>query len=330
MADGALGQTTERLSESDAQQLLERARKAFLAGDYAVACPKYEELVRGRPGLGARMGLGDCYRMSGRLASAWEVYEAIVADAPGVEAAATKPKDRTTAQQRAIEAARRMSEIEPKLAWLVLDIPEETRALSDLRIQRDGITIPKEKWGSRLPVDGGDHVVFVQASNRKNWQKSIHVTTDSGEIKVVIGPLAKEGAKAAVDGLDPESPDDKAEQKEETSRPGLGARIAGATIGVLGLGAIGVGSYFGLRAIHARDASVASGHCDAQSFCDPVGKDMRIEGRTSGNISTALFIGGSIAVGVGIVLLATAPKKESEKHVELTVGPGSIGFRGKW
>src|SRR6185295_14702479 len=58
-----------------AEALFSAGREAFEKGDYATACPKFEESHRLDPGAGALINLAACREKLGKLASAWESWQ---------------------------------------------------------------------------------------------------------------------------------------------------------------------------------------------------------------------------------------------------------------
>src|SRR5689334_14360288 len=94
----------DAVDEQKVNALFAEARAAFVAGDYATACPKFEEVVRMKPGLGARLGLGDCYRAQVRLAKAYEVYKGVLDDVPELVKKAKGFTEQSKVQKRGDEA----------------------------------------------------------------------------------------------------------------------------------------------------------------------------------------------------------------------------------
>ena len=101
-------------------------------------------------------------------------------------------------------------------------------------------------------------------------------------------------------------------------------------VGAAGVVGIGVGSYFGLRAISKKDASEADGHCHDGNQCDDVGYALRDEGRDAGTISTVLFVVGGAAMAGGLTLFLTAPAAGGGVKAEVSVGLHGMSLRGTW
>lgn len=315
-----------------ARALHDEAVVALDARDYAVACPKLEQVVRMIPhGLGAKMTLAECYEGAGRLASAWATYVAVEEGA-----AAQRQTDR-------VDAARsRAAALKPRLAQLTVIVPDALRALSDLQIRRDGVPVEQTVWGAAIPVDRGEHGIVATATGKRAWEMKVTVEADGAAVSVEIGLLEDDAPavapQPAPEPLPPAPPPPALPSKRapppveaEAGRGGLGAqRVAGLIVGGAGLAALGVGTFFGFRAIAKKSDSEAGGHCHDGNVCDDVGFALRDEGYAAGNISTALFIVGGVAVAGGVTLFLTAPPRERGLSAQVGVSPGGLLLRGRW
>jgi serine/threonine-protein kinase len=101
---------------------------------------------------------------------------------------------------------------------------------------------------------------------------------------------------------------------------GLGTQqVVALVAGGVGVVGVGVGSWFGLRAMsrrdHARDICPAD--CD-----DDAGRDAWRDAVSAGNLSTAGFVVGGTALAAAAVLWLTAPVGN------LRVGLGHLGWEG--
>ena len=108
------------------------------------------------------------------------------------------------------------------------------------------------------------------------------------------------------------------------SSDGSTQRTAGWIVGGIGVVGLGLGSYFGLRAVgkwHDSDAE-----CPTSATCTSDGATASEDAGKAADISTVSFIVGGVGVGVGAVLLLTAPSGESGK-ASAWLRP-SIGPRG--
>lgn len=175
----------EARAQSDAQRtgmaraLFDQAVSEIASGDYESACPKLESSVKLEPGaLGARITLAECYEGAGKLASAWSTYLQ-------VEAAATAAKQAA----RLTRAREHLEALGPKLAHLIVEVPEEVQSLPGLTIFRDGLEIDRAVWSVPIPVDRGTHQIVMTATDRKRVEQSFEVDHDGQSVTVKLPRL---------------------------------------------------------------------------------------------------------------------------------------------
>lgn len=338
----------EAVDEQKVNTLFNEARDAFVAGDYATACPKYEEVVRIKPGLGARIGLGDCYRAQGRLSKAWEVYKGVIEDVPELVKKAKGFTEQSKVQKRGDEAKTRIKEIEPKLGWMVLVVPESVLAMKDAVVHVDGIVVDRAKFGVRMPVDRGEHVVHVYAPGKKAWDKTVALV-EGAELSVTVQALEDEPPPVKPGPVETQTtgntgtqtnpppliapdkpPPDQVRPPPDTKNGFFSTqRIIGLSLGAVGAGALIAGAVFGNRAIEKRDASEEGGHCVANR-CDQIGLPLRQESLDAANLSTGFFVGGGVALAAGAAIFLIAPKQNGSPRATLVLGPSSLHCIGRF
>jgi len=98
----------------------------------------------------------------------------------------------------------------------------------------------------------------------------------------------------------------------------LGVAVFGA--GVVGLG---LGAFFGVRALEAKGESAL--YCVGND-CEAAGVGLRSTALTNGNLSTAFLVGGVLAAAGGFALWWTAPSAQA--RVGVSAGPGTVVVRG--
>jgi len=339
----------ESVDEQRLNVIFAEARAAFVAGDFAEACPKFEEVVRLKPGLGARIGLGDCYRAQGRLAKAWEVYIDVIDDVPDLVKKAKGFTEQSKVKKRGDEARERIKEIEPKLGWMVLVVPEAVSSLEGLVLQVDGLPVERTRFGIRLPMDRGEHVVDVAAKGKKTWEKNVALV-EGAELSVAIQPLEEESAPIKTGPTENPLPP-PTEVKPPVSTGPIGGnkpppdtikpppdakasffsppRIVGLGLGVVGAGVLVGGAVLGSMAIEKRDASEAGGNCIANR-CNEMGLALRQESLAAANASTGLFVVGGVAMAAGLTLILIAPKQTAPVQANVVLGPSSLYCVGRF
>jgi hypothetical protein len=252
-------------------------------GKYGDACPKLEESQRLDPAPGTQFNLGDCYEHLGRNASAWALFLNVAAAA---KSAGLSDREKT-ARERALAA-------EAKLVKLSVQAPN---APSGMEITRDGVVVGRPQWGVPVPVDPGTHRIVASAPGKKPWERTVDISAES--IVVEVPGLADAAASSS-------APSDAAPHEPE--HPGRTQRmlaIVAAGVGVIG---IGVGSAFGLKDKSKLDDSTS--HCRGNA-CDAEGVSLRSDAIAAGNVSTAMFTVGILALAGGGVLWFTAKSADA-------------------
>jgi hypothetical protein len=274
-------------------------------------------------GVGGRLTLAECYEGAGKLASAWTQYTL-------AQAAAARQKQ--TAREK--KAAQRASALRPKLAELTVTVPEAVRATEGLLVERDGVAIGAAQWDTAIPVDKGAHEVVATAPGKQRWAKTADVAADGEKATVTLEPLIDEPkpeASAEAPPAPPPTPPPKAEPPPRSE--GLGTqRIAAVVAGGVGVVAIGVGAFFGIRAMSKQSESEET-HCrvEPSTTCDAEGLAIRDDGRTAGTISTVFFVVGAVGAGAGVTLWLTAPKDgQPGTRTALRATPGGLVLAGSY
>lgn len=314
-----------------AEQLYDEAKKLIGSGHYADACPKLEQSQKLDPGMGTQFHLADCWQHVGRTASAWAQFREVASEAraAGQTARARVAKDRADA-------------LEPFLTKLVI-APGVTSTIPGLAVRRDGTEVPRESWGSPIPVDPGNHEVSASAPDKQSWQTSVDaegqgkvVTVDVPMLADVAPPppppvaVVPTPAPAPAPALapPPAPPPAIAQQSAPITTPrtdrgtvGVTSAMPGSEEPVLqnrggtqravgwifvgaGLAGVGIGAYFGTRWIE--DHETANLHCP-NGACDSIGIANNDAATTQARYLLASGGGGIVALVLGTVLVATAP-----------------------
>jgi len=274
-------------ASNEAQELFESARGLIGQGRFREACPKLELSQALDPGIGTMFNLARCYELSGRFASAYVAYQRSIAQMH----AAGQTSRETIAQGLA-------SAIEPRVAHVKLAVHLE-RIEPGLELHLDGARVEREAWSAAIPVDAGDHVVSASAPASKPWQRAFTIDHDAQTVTLDVPPLVPVAAVTATSPLPAQVLD-----RGIPSARGRSQRTLAAVGAALGLGAVGVGSYFGLRSMSL--ASQATPLCDG-IWCDERGYSLRTDARSAGNASTIAFGTGIAFVAAAAILWLTAP-----------------------
>ncbi len=302
-----------------AQALFDRGKKLMAEGDFAEACPKFEESQRLDPALGTLLNLADCYEKAGKVATAWGAFLELAAKA-----------DAAGQKQRARIGRERAAALVPRLSKIVVNAPRAADA-SRVQITRDGVFVGEGQWGTEIPTDPGAHTVAASAAGRQPWSASVVVA--EGKTTVVTVPdLAPLPASAAPPARPEPVAADHADLSPPPSEPGhgLGAqRVLALVSAGLGVAGIGVGTAFGL--VSMSQHSHASSLCPAQTCADSTGSAAWHDAVVSGNVATIGFIAGGVGLVGGAVLWLSARREPSSApSVQVGLGPGSMQVLGTW
>jgi hypothetical protein len=296
-------------NQKRADELFTQANQLADHGNFAEACPRYEESNSLDPAIGTKFNLADCYEHVGRLATALTLFREV--ERVAGETGKIERRDGARKRADAIE------QIVPRVKIVLAPssgIPGLVVTLDDKLLARDDL-------GRLLPLDRGRHTVSANASGRLPWSKTLDVPDPEGRDIVVPELQLSAPATPLPAVVVPVAANDSS---------GTGARktLAFASGGV-GLAGIVVGSVFGILSIKEHGDYTQA--C-ANSVCPSPGALMGAKGSastalTEGNVSTAGFVVGGVGVAAAVVLWLTAPKKEQARAFEVVpaVGPGFGG-----
>lgn len=276
-----------------AEALFRDGRRMMDEGKFKEACRKLEESQRLDPADGTLLNLAVCHEKEGRVATAWGEF---------MTALTTARRDGRT--DRESLARERIQAIEPTLPRLFIEVPQTSR-VPGLKVLRNGTLLQQGAWDTAIPVDPGEVEIEAQAPDYKAWKTKVTIAlakTDRVTVpKLVPAPPAPKPTTSAVIGGPIAPPPD-----------GSGQRITGLVLGGVGLAAVGVGSYFGIRASSKRsDSDNACPVSNGQEQCTQRGVDLNEEARTSARIADVSIGLGVVALAAGAYLYFTSPSGSS-------------------
>jgi hypothetical protein len=325
---GALAVTRASQAQASAEEkaaaeaVFEEGLRLVKQGNFAEACPKFEMSQRVEPGVGTMLYLAECYEKTNRSASAWAMFR----EAASLAGASGQTDRMKTAQARA-------ARLEPRLAWLTVEVSKEA-SLPGLQIRRNSVIIPPELAGTPTPVDPGEVVVDASAPGRLPFSTKVTASAKS-RVVVTIPALAM-----APETSPPEGPP---LATQPSAAPGVSAgtapsprplpaapKDAGSVspvpfiVGGVGVVALGVGGYFGLSAMSKADEArdtCPKGLCNEQR-----GETLAESARTAAKVSNVSFIVGAAAVAAGAVLYFTLPRKATQVGVTPLLDQSTLGL----
>jgi hypothetical protein len=289
-----------------ALKLFDEGKNLLAAGKIDDACCKLEESRRLDPLPGTVLNVAVCHEQQGRAASA-------VADFREARALAERDgrADRVTLADQHLHA------LEPQVSSLVIVVPPEADR-PDLVITRDATPVGRVAWGTRIPVDPGDHVVEATATNKKAWKSALTVASNGDVKTVTLAPLEDAAPAAPAPAPPPVVQPVKAVPAPSVPPPttvtnehrGLSTRRMLALVsGGVGLVGVGLGTYFGLSAI--------SKHHDPSATCMttscPTADNLNKQAGTAADVATASFAVGLVGLGLGAFLWLGDTTDRAEK-----------------
>lgn len=279
-----------------AEQLFNQARDLAKQENWEEACPKFEASFRYDPVLGTKLNLANCYERTGKLASAWGLYR----DAVELARKAADIKRADYAQKQA-------AALEPRLPTLSISLAAGSPA--GLLVKRDGDELDAGALGAALYVDPGVHVIEVDAPGFQSFHTTVTLAERQKE-SVEIPALTPLPVQPQVTEAPP-PPEPTLDVTENAPPPPPRTRLyLGIGVGAAGLAAVGTGLVFGVKAGSTNDE--AKDLCGAELECSAAnydrGRDLVDKAKSQATISTALVIGGGVAIAAGAVLALTAPR----------------------
>jgi Tfp pilus assembly protein PilF len=295
-----------------AEALFLRARALMANGNYDEACPKFVESYKIDPKLGTLMNLALCHEKAGMTASAWAEYTQ-----------AAELARRSAQSERESIARQHAAAMEHALAHVII----EADAKEPVAVMLDGQAVGEAAFGTPMPVDPGDHVLQATSPGRAAFQTTFHVQSGDPDRALHVPDLAPLTA-APAPLPDPPVPSPPTPAQAVHGHPAPATRTLGIVAGGVGVAAIGVGAFFGLRAFANKD--MAEKACGA-SFCLPAGDDAKSAMKTDEVVSTIGFVAGAAALGAGLYLVLTSRRPEPHvARLEITVAPRALTIGGAW
>lgn len=281
--------TADATPPAPAEALFRQGRASALAGDYARACTAFAESLRLEPAPGALLNLADCEEHVGRVARAWRDFvRAEDAFPPGDER-------RPLCHDRAAALA-------PRVPWVTVALQPD--APPGTRVFWDDVELDAARLAAPMPVDPGAHRVLVVAPGRVSTASSV-VAAEHDTLRVVAapGPLLRD---------DPARP------------PPPRSRATAWLVGAAGLASLGVGTYFGARALGERSTSDAA--CEGSVCASASGLDAYASARNDARIADVALGLGVVGLAVGGILLVTTGRAAPTA----TAWISGAGLGGTW
>lgn len=315
-----------RAQSAEAEALFQEGRRLMTRGDTAQACDKFEASDRVEPASGTELNLARCRETSGQLASAWAAYLRTAATARHAGNA-----------RREAEARRKAAALAPRLIYLTIAVPDDTR-VDGLVIKRNDTAVEEAAWNQRVPVDPAEYTISGEAPGFRPWSTSVVVKTRSKTVEVPAleklpevrrEPPREPPRTAGADDAAPSGARDRdAGDTEARAAPSrwTGARKLSLALAAVGAVAGGAGIALGLHVNSLENQSDAT--CKTTSCSDPHAVDLNHSARRYALAANVGFaVGGAAVIGAAALWFLGAPPVRGGVAILPALEPGRVGLR---
>ena len=178
-----------------------------------------------------------------------------------------------------------------------------------------------------MPVDPGEHVVEAAAQGKIAWKHSVNVGAKA-DTKTILVPVLETAAAPPPSPTSSATPASAPETHASNHAPAGWVAVGFGTVGV------GVGTYFGLRALSQQKD--ADRECEADRCLSAFGASQNAEAIRSANLATVGFSVGMVGFVVGTYLLLTsghsarAAATSTSVSAQVSGGVDGIALKGRW
>jgi len=297
-----------------AEALFDQGVRLMKQNSFTDACPKLEESERIDPAVGTLLYLGECYERVGKTASAWATFR---------EAASLAGNSNQV--DRARIAAGRAQDLEPKLSRLSVELAPEVARIPDVVVKRGTQRLEPSLYGTQLPVDPGEYRIEVTAPGYETWTTPIKVEAGGASASVRVPGLIKSATPPVTPTATATLPPAMGQQQPPAklppaAKPGLSTgQTLGLVVGSVGVIGLGLGTYFGVRAIGKN--SDAEPFC-RENRCVQAGFDLTEKAKKSAAAANVAFAAGGALVAIGgVIFLSTGARDADRVALVPLLGP---------
>lgn len=301
-----------------AEKLFRDGKQLMKDGKLAEACAAFEGSEHIEPNLASLLSLADCREKNGQYASAWGLF---------LQAESQTRLDPKNGVFNATAKSRAAS-LEPRLSYLTINVPDESR-IEGLALTRDGVAVDPAEWNRSVPIDGGAHVIAGKAPGHEEWSTKVAITAEKDKKSVEV-PKFKDLPKLA-------HPDVAAAQRLQTVAPvepsmltphrkiAVGLVVGGAVVAGVALG-------FAFDANNLRNNAVAT--CPPQSCSVANAQTAQAQNdhaRDRAMISNVGFgVAGAAAIAGVVVWLLNSPGEPTSTGVGFVPTTNGVLFAGRF
>jgi len=278
-------------TRSDA--LFEEGKRHLSAGRVAAACAAFTQSLALDPAEGTQLALALCHEQQGDLVRAYTELQAVLMST-----------SRSGRDDRWRVANAALARVEPRIGRLRVDgRADDTKCAETFRIDGEST---QPRIGGERPLLVGVHKVECDRAEGGKWSAIAEIAAGTVVQLVIPTPPASPERPAPSPGTEPAQP----AAKESRSPWPL-------VIGGAGIAALGVGSYFGLRAFDAWGRVEAA--CVPSSCVDRSVSTDVANAQSSATVANISFVAGAALLAVGVYLFVARPSSATS-----TLAPRSV------
>jgi hypothetical protein len=281
-------------AQAAAEALFREGRRLLDEGHVAQACRKFEASYQMDVALGTLLNLASCLEQEGRLASAWARF---------IEAETRSRRAGSPERERVAHA--RAAALESRLVRLRLIVPDP---VDGMVVEVGDREFGPALWNTPIPIDPGEVTITATAPGYLRWTHSVPAQEEGSTVEVEVPALEPAPIEEEPVELTPAAEPIPLVEAEPAESPRSARRIAGYTIGGVGVAALAVS--LGLTR-NARSlwkfADCVDGICmSAQDQADAE------TARTRANVATGMVVTGGALVATAIIVLVTGRGDDEE------------------
>jgi hypothetical protein len=289
-----------------AEALFDRGLGLMREGKLEEACMQLERSQAIERGIGTMLYLAECYEKLGRTASAWAMFR----EAASAARAEGQP-------DRAKSGADRAAALAPRLSMLTIQVSPEAAAIPGFVLIRNDVPVGQGLWNVPVPVDPGDHILEAKAPGHLLWSGQITVGKEADTVTVRVPVLEVDpNAAVVVAASEPAAPDARAAPESQPPKDSWPVqRTIGIVVGSVGVVGLGVGGYFGARAMS--EQKTFDEDCNDAGCNSAEGPEAYENADQAATLANVFLIGGAALAVTGIVVYLTASTESSAPHAAL-------------
>src|ERR1044071_1713398 len=297
-----------------AEALFRDGKRLMKEGKLAEACAAFEGSERAEHNVATLLSLADCREKNHQYASAWALF---------LQADSQTRSDPSKATLN-VTAKNRARALEPKLSYLTINVPDESR-IADLVVSRDGAPVDPAAWSRSIPADSSSHVITGKAPGHESWSTAVTLRPESDKQSVEVPKF-----KALPEIVNKPARDDRGYTEgpqpviEPSPYPPRRKTAIGVAAGGVVIGGVAIGLGLSASSLHSDAlATCPPSACSQQNAADAHDKNQSAMRRALyANIG---YAAAGVAVGTGVVLWILgkpeAAGKPEGRDAEVAVAP---------